>query len=158
MSENDILDTDTVADTVVNTEVHNKVEDAQIHNVSDLIYFLEDCPTPARHPDEPTTEPEELELSPLVDVVKIVADKQPSPSRIPVLESPRVEVTFEAPRTPKREESEGSPVSKFRVLKCTAWKEPDALEQYHAEKLSKESMPVQNAQVCVSFILVPNIC
>ena len=155
LSEDVILDTDTVA----NTEVPNKSENTQMHDASDRIYVPEDCPTPARHPDEPTTEPEELELPPLIiDVVKIVADKQPSPSRIPVLRSPRVEVTSEAPRTPKREEREDSPISKLPVLKSTAWKELDALKQHQSEKLLEESKPVQSAKVCFSSTLALNFC
>ena len=143
MSEGAVL----ITVAAVNTEAIDNIEDIQTHTVSDHIYAPEDCPTPARHPDEPTTEPEELELpSPIIEIVKIIADKQPSPSWIPVTKSLRVELTSEAPPTPMREERGGSPVSKFPMLKSPA------------ETLFEKSKPIEDAQVFFSLACILRVC
>jgi hypothetical protein len=148
LSENVFFDTNSVA----NTEVPNKIEDTQMHDASDHIHAPEDCPTPARHPDEPNTEPEELGLPAL----EVTSTCEVSRTRILEGEGYLSAIIFTKSitgglRTPKREKREGSPVSKLPVLNSTACEELDAPEQHQSKNLPEKSMPIQHAQVCFSF-------
>jgi hypothetical protein len=136
MSEDGIVYTDAA----VSTEATEKIRDIRTHDTSDPIYAPEDCPTPARHPDETTTEPEELELpSPIIKVVKTIFDKPPSPSGIPVPKGPRIGLTSKALCTPKGDNGERSPILKVLVLMSPAQRELDAMERHRAEPLSEKS-------------------